>query len=189
MHCKNDLNTLSLLGSSKTALGYGTVTWFLSKFEQHSLKTEMVKMLWWRGGWKCPHLSAAIPDSSLHLIWAPLWRSCCCWGCLCSSVSHSFLYGCGTPNLHLNPLCQRACCSGDPSVSSSLYPFVRDKFQFQNIDKTKPQQQLHWHPPKYLRNWPGKVAQFMFYWAKLLPPWPSQADSDTRQGVGSLGWY
>lgn len=59
-HSKNYLNALSLLGNHKTTLGYGTVTWFLQKFEKHSLKTEMVKMLQWRGGWKCPQLRAAM---------------------------------------------------------------------------------------------------------------------------------
>lgn len=39
-----------------------------------------------------------------------------------------------------------------PSVSFSLHPFVRDKFQFQNwIGETSPQQPLHWYPPKYLQ--------------------------------------
>lgn len=56
----------------------------------------------------------------------------------------------GASALHPNPLCQGACSRADPSVSSSPYPFVRDKLQLQNTGETNPQQRLHWHPPKYL---------------------------------------
>lgn len=97
----------------------------------------------------------------------------------------------GTSALHPNTLCQEACSSTGPHVSS-LYSFLREKFQFQSTGKTNPWQLLHWHPPKYLQQLVRSSCSVLFLLGSTLARVPIRArlrhtaSHCTWQGDGEL---
>lgn len=140
----------------------------------------------WRGGWKRPPsgqpylilLYTSSEDSSEDSLLLGL--------SLFTSLTFISAYsgpGHGTPTLHLNLLCSNV----GPSVSSSLYPFVRDKFQLQNTGRTNPQQQLHWHPSKYLQKLARKSCWVHVLLSKALASMTITARLRHTSRDGKLG--